>query len=110
MTDRGKRIIIIAGPNGAGKSTFAREFLPNEAKCPVFVASHELGCEIMKTSLSANQKARIPGVEAALNRSARRAREIAARTGTPLVVLKDGRIERQALSPITGKISREDSL
>ncbi|MCF8198999.1 MAG: zeta toxin family protein [Sulfuritalea sp.] len=32
-----KRIIIIAGPNGAGKSTFAREFLPNEAGCPVFV-------------------------------------------------------------------------
>ncbi|MDP1651334.1 MAG: zeta toxin family protein [Rhodocyclaceae bacterium] len=31
------RIIIIAGPNGAGKTTFAREFLPNEASCPVFV-------------------------------------------------------------------------
>lgn len=31
------RIIIIAGPNGAGKTTFAREFLPNEADCPVFV-------------------------------------------------------------------------
>ena len=28
---------VIAGPNGAGKSTFAREFLPNEAGCPVFV-------------------------------------------------------------------------
>lgn len=32
-----KRIIIIAGPNGAGKTTFARELLPNEASCPVFV-------------------------------------------------------------------------
>lgn len=31
------RIIIIAGPNGAGKTTFAREFLPQEAGCPVFV-------------------------------------------------------------------------
>jgi predicted ABC-type ATPase len=31
------RIIIIAGPNGAGKTTFAREFLPNEAHCPIFV-------------------------------------------------------------------------
>lgn len=31
------RIIIIAGPNGAGKTTFAREFLPNEAACPIFV-------------------------------------------------------------------------
>jgi predicted ABC-type ATPase len=34
---RDKKIIIIAGPNGAGKTTFAREFLPNEADCPVFV-------------------------------------------------------------------------
>lgn len=31
------RVIIIAGPNGAGKTTFAREFLPNEAGCPIFV-------------------------------------------------------------------------
>lgn len=31
------RIFIIAGPNGAGKTTFAREYLPNEANCPVFV-------------------------------------------------------------------------
>jgi len=32
-----KEIIVIAGPNGAGKTTFAREFLPNEAACPIFV-------------------------------------------------------------------------
>jgi predicted ABC-type ATPase len=32
-----KKIVIIAGPNGAGKTTFAREFLPFEADCPVFV-------------------------------------------------------------------------
>ena len=31
------KVIIIAGPNGAGKTTFAREFLPHEASCPVFV-------------------------------------------------------------------------
>ena len=31
------RLIIIAEPNGAGKTTFAREFLPNEAGCLVFV-------------------------------------------------------------------------
>ncbi len=32
-----KRIIILAGPNGAGKTTFSKEFLPNEAKCLVFI-------------------------------------------------------------------------
>ncbi len=32
-----QRIVIISGPNGAGKTTFAREFLPNEANCPIFV-------------------------------------------------------------------------
>jgi len=34
---REKKIVIIAGPNGAGKTTFAREFLPHEAGCLVFV-------------------------------------------------------------------------
>ena len=37
MTTSAPQIIIIAGPNGAGKTTFAREFLPQEAHCPVFV-------------------------------------------------------------------------
>jgi len=32
-----QRIIIVAGSNGAGKTTFAREFLPKEVDCPVFV-------------------------------------------------------------------------
>ena len=30
-------IYIIAGPNGSGKTTFAKEFLPDYAKCPHFV-------------------------------------------------------------------------
>lgn len=34
---REKKIVIIAGPNGAGKTTFAREFLPNEGGCPLFI-------------------------------------------------------------------------
>jgi predicted ABC-type ATPase len=34
---KAKKIVIIAGPNGAGKTTFAREFLPNEADCPIFI-------------------------------------------------------------------------
>lgn len=32
-----RKVVIIAGPNGAGKTTFAREFLPFEADCPVFI-------------------------------------------------------------------------
>ena len=37
MSFDGKKVVIIAGPNGAGKTTFAREFLPMDAGCPVFV-------------------------------------------------------------------------
>ncbi len=35
--EKERKIIIIGGPNGAGKTTFAREFLPQEAECPLFV-------------------------------------------------------------------------
>ena len=31
------KLYIVAGPNGAGKTTFAKEFLPNYAKCSNFV-------------------------------------------------------------------------
>lgn len=37
----------------------------------------------------------LAGVETALRRAAARARQIAQQTHTPLVVFKDGRIERQ---------------
>jgi len=37
VTEERPKIHIFAGPNGAGKTTFAREFLPHEAGCPVFV-------------------------------------------------------------------------
>ena len=37
MAAQERKVIIIAGPNGAGKTTVAREFLPHEAACPVFV-------------------------------------------------------------------------
>lgn len=42
-----------------------------------------------------NSSPPLAGVEAALLRSAARARVVAQQTQTPLVVLKDGRIERQ---------------
>lgn len=32
-----RNVYVVAGPNGSGKTTFAREFLPNYAKCPNFV-------------------------------------------------------------------------
>jgi len=32
-----RKVVIIAGPNGAGKTTFAKEFLPFEAGCPIFI-------------------------------------------------------------------------
>lgn len=32
-----KNVYIIAGPNGSGKTTFAKEFLPDYARCPNFV-------------------------------------------------------------------------
>ncbi len=31
------KLLMIAGPNGAGKTTFAREFLPQEAGCHLFI-------------------------------------------------------------------------
>ncbi len=37
MAVKTKNTYIIAGPNGSGKTTFAREFLPDYAKCPHFV-------------------------------------------------------------------------
>lgn len=34
---KSKNAYIIAGPNDSGKTTFAKEFLPNYAKCPNFI-------------------------------------------------------------------------
>jgi hypothetical protein len=42
---------------------------------------------------------RLNGVEAALRRAALRAREVAARTGTPLVIFSDGKIKKLRISP-----------
>ena len=37
LQQRQPSCIIIAGPNGAGKTIFAREFLPREGSCPIYV-------------------------------------------------------------------------
>ncbi len=48
-----KKIVIIAGPNGAGKTTFAREFLPNEAHCPVFINADLIAAGLSPFALEA---------------------------------------------------------
>ena len=32
-----RRILLFGGPNGAGKTTFAREYLLQDAACPIFI-------------------------------------------------------------------------
>jgi predicted ABC-type ATPase len=56
-----KKIVIIAGPNGAGKTTFAREYLPKEAGCPVFVNSDLIaaGLEPFRPELAAIRAGRL---------------------------------------------------
>ena len=66
------RIIIIAGPNGAGKTTFAREFLPREADCPVFVNADLIaaGLSPFKPEVAAVRAGRLMLREIAANASA----------------------------------------
>jgi predicted ABC-type ATPase len=56
-----KKIVIIAGPNGAGKTTFAREYLPNEIGCPVFVNADLIaaGLEPFRPELAAIRAGRL---------------------------------------------------
>lgn len=46
----------------------------------------------MSRQSTSQEDADIAGVEAALRRAARRARELGERTGTPVYVLRDGKI------------------
>ena len=48
----------------------------------------------------------LAGVEAALRRAQQRAREIAARTGTPLVIFRNGKIEKRMVT--RGKKSKSE--
>jgi len=55
--------------------------------------------KLVKGKKSANDNERLHGVEAALKRAALRAREIAAQTGTPLVIYKNGKIVKLMIRP-----------
>ena len=105
------RVIIIAGPNGAGKTTFAREFLPQEAGCPIFVNADLIAAGLSPfdperaaiqagrlTLQAASAHAGILGSWAAMRRAAQRARQVAQQTGTDLIVVRAGQVVRVAMS------------
>lgn len=48
----------------------------------------------MKQKKDISSNGRLSGVEAALRRAGQKARELAAKTGTPLVIYSDGKIKK----------------
>lgn len=88
------KIIIIAGPNGAGETTFARPYT--------------FGLERQRVNKRPIDEARDPDIRlsgVALKRAAKRAHELAAHTGTAIVVVRDGII--QHVLPTTPEISAQ---
>jgi hypothetical protein len=57
----------------------------------------------VKQKKNASNNGRLSGVESALRRAGRRARELAAKTGTPLVIYRDGKIKKIRISPQPAK-------
>lgn len=55
--------------------------------------------KVVKQKKQAGSNGKLTGVEAAIQRAALRAREIAAQTGTPLVIWKNGKIVKLMISP-----------
>ena len=53
----------------------------------------------MKQKTDTSNKQTLEGVELALRRATQRARELAAKTGTPLVVMVDGEIKKIWIRP-----------
>jgi len=53
----------------------------------------------MKRSKDTGSNGKLSGVESALWRASRRARELAAKTGTPLVIYRDGKIKKLKIRP-----------
>jgi len=55
--------------------------------------------KVVKQKKDTSSNGRLTGVEAALRRAGRRARELAAKTGTPLVIYSDGKIKKLRILP-----------
>ncbi len=53
----------------------------------------------MKQRKDTGDNGKLSGVEAALRRAGQRARELAAKTGTPLVIYSDGKIKKIRIPP-----------
>jgi hypothetical protein len=54
---------------------------------------------VVKQKKNTSSNGRLTGVEAALRRAGRRARELAAKTGTPLVIYSEGKIKKLRIPP-----------
>jgi hypothetical protein len=54
---------------------------------------------LMKEKAARDNNGKLWGVEAALRRSSRRARERAAQTGTPLIIYSEGKIKKLKIKP-----------
>ena len=55
--------------------------------------------KVVKHKKDTSSNGRLTGVEAALRRAALRARELAAKTGTPLVIYSEGKIKKLRIPP-----------
>jgi hypothetical protein len=53
----------------------------------------------MKRKAASDNNGKLLGVEAALRRASRRARERGAQTGTPLVIYSEGKIKKLKIRP-----------
>ncbi|MFN2531106.1 MAG: hypothetical protein ABR555_07400 [Pyrinomonadaceae bacterium] len=61
----------------------------------------------MKQKKDTSINGRLTGVEAALRRAGRRARELAAKTKTPLVVYSEGKVKKLTIPP--NQVTRSSS-
>jgi predicted ATP-binding protein involved in virulence len=84
MTTSEPKAIIIAGPNGSGKTT--GRYLIIRALALYYLTK----VPVMIQHDNSKRDPDFVGAEEAIKRAALRAREVAFRTGTPLVICKDG--------------------